>query len=82
MIGGSQSKQTQPTRTASAAPPPTETRTEVTQAKRDTRRQAQRKRGMQATILAGETGGFRRQIEENQTSAAGGGKTLLGGGGA
>ena len=83
--GSSPARQVLPPVRASA-PPPTEQRGEVIQAKRDSRRQNLKKKGYAATILAGETGGFggnragdfHRQIEDGQTSAAG--RTLLGGG--
>jgi len=70
-MGGGGGSAAAPAPVAAAAPPPTDTSTEIVQAKRDARRQAQKKRGMQATILAGETGGY--QPNENNV-----GKTLLG----
>lgn len=49
-------------------PPATERRTEVQAAKRQVRLDAQKRKGQQATLLAGETGGAQTQT-----------KTLLGG---
>ena len=54
---------------APSAPPPTSTDVEVQVAKRDARLQAARRKGVQASILAGETGGY-QPVERN---------TLLGG---
>jgi len=59
-----------------STPPPTETQNEVVQAKRDSRRNAARRKGMQATILAGETGGYQGGADVQ----TGGQTTLLGGG--
>lgn len=56
---------------APPAPPPSSTAVEVTQAKRDTRRQEQRRTGISSTILAGETGGYGTDPAAK--------KTLLGG---
>lgn len=50
-------------------PPVTERSTEVTAASRQTRIDASKRKGYQATLLAGETGGYQEQ---------GGQKTLLG----
>jgi len=47
-------------KTAPAAAPPSTTTVEVTQAARDQRKQASKRRGMKSTILAGETGGFKQ----------------------
>jgi len=58
----------------SSAPPPTSTSVEVTQAKKDVKVQAARRKGIAATILAGETGGYKNPFP----APAGGGKTLLG----
>lgn len=58
--GGGGGQQQKPRRTATPAAPPTTTQVEVTQAARDTRKQAGRKRGFKSTILAGETGGFKQ----------------------
>lgn len=58
----------------SSAPPPTSTSVEVAQAKKDVRSQAARRKGLGATILAGETGGYKNPF----TDASGSGKTLLG----
>jgi hypothetical protein len=57
---------------APTSPSPGATSVDVQAAKRDSLRQAKRKRGVQSTILAGETGGY-------AAAGAGGGKTLLGG---
>ena len=54
---------------APSAPPPTSTDVEVQMAKKDARLQASRRKGLQASILAGETGGY-QPVEKN---------TLLGG---
>ena len=43
----------------STPPPPTATAVEVQQATRDARKQAGKRKGQQATILAGETGGIK-----------------------
>ena len=47
-----------PAAPAPSAPPPTSTDVEVQVAKRDARLQAARRKGVQASILAGETGGY------------------------
>jgi hypothetical protein len=58
-----------PATPAPPAAPPTSTQVEVTQAKRDARKQNQQRAGITSTILAGETGGYQDQQK----------KTLLGG---
>jgi hypothetical protein len=63
-----------PSRPPAATPPVTERTVEVEAASRQTRIDARKRRGMRATLLAGETGGY-------QAPAAGGEetkKTLLG----
>ncbi len=57
---------------AGTPPPATTTTAEVVQAKRDSRRQGMKKKGIQSTILAGETGGFKKE----KVAAP---KTVLGG---
>ena len=52
------------------APPPTERRVEVQTAKRQARVDSAKRKGQRATLLAGETGGFK----EEETK-----RTLLGG---
>lgn len=63
---------------AAAVPPPvppvTETRSEITDAQRQTRLDAQRRKGLQSTILAGGNLGA-----PSQQVTPFGGKTLLGG---
>lgn len=58
-----------PATPAPPAAPPTSTQVEVTQAKRDARKQGQQRAGITSTILAGETGGYGSEQK----------KTLLGG---
>lgn len=60
-----------PATPAPPAAPPSSTQVEVTQAKRDTRKQAQNRAGITSTILAGETGTGGYGTEQK--------KTLLGG---
>jgi outer membrane biosynthesis protein TonB len=52
------------------APPPTATSADVAQSEEQARRDAQRKKGLRKTVLAGETGGYGAQL---------GGGTILGG---
>jgi len=61
-----------PSVAAGTPPPATNTTAEVVQAKRDSRRQGMKKKGIQSTILAGETGGFSKE----KVAAP---KTVLGG---
>lgn len=58
-----------PATPAPPAAPPSSTQVEVTQAKRDARKQGQQRAGITSTILAGETGGYGSDQK----------KTLLGG---
>lgn len=59
-----------PAVSAPAATPPTATTVEVQQAARDARKQASRRRGLQSTVLAGETGGY--GAENGKTTVLGG----------
>lgn len=60
----------------STPPPPSATSMDVQQAKRDATKQAGKKKGVQSTILAGETGGYQAQ---NPMASPDQKKTLLGG---
>ena len=59
-----------PATPAPPAAPPSSTSVEVTQAKRDARKQQQQRAGISSTVLAGETGGLAGTEQK---------KTLLGG---
>lgn len=59
----------------STPPPPSATSVDVQQAKRDTVKQAGKKKGVQSTILAGETGGYKA---ENPMASPDRKPTLLG----
>ncbi len=48
-------------------PPPTESKLEVQQAEDDQREQAARRKGVRATLIAGETGGFNPATESKKT---------------
>lgn len=57
--GGGGGSNAQPARSiAPPAAPPSATSVEVSQAGRDQRKQAAKRRGMRSTVLAGETGGY------------------------
>jgi hypothetical protein len=58
----------------------TERASEVLMAKRQTRMDAQRRRGYLSTLLAGETGGYKNPFTTGAGGGAQGGKSLLGGG--
>lgn len=62
---------------ASSPPPPTQTALDVQQARRDTLKQAGKKKGVPATVLAGETGGYKNPFTAPATGDQK--KTLLGG---
>lgn len=59
--GGGGGKQPEPKRTAPPAAPPSSTQIEVSQASRDARKQAAKRKGIKSTILAGETGGYEQK---------------------
>jgi hypothetical protein len=67
--GGGGAAQPVQTTLTSAPPPPTTQSVEVQQAQRDAAKQAAKRRGMNQTVLAGETGGFKAPL--------GGGSTVL-----
>lgn len=69
-MGGKPPKPTPP---PAPIPPVTETNADVMQASQDARTQALRKKGLNSTLLAGETGGTLGQSPFAST-----GKTLLG----
>lgn len=56
---------------APAPPPPSQTSSDVLNSEQDARRQAGKRKGIQSTLLAGNTGGY-------QPGALGGGASLLG----
>jgi hypothetical protein len=58
-------------------PPPTSSSIDVQEAATDARRQALKRSGYQATLFAGETGGY-QPSPQTQTQALGGGTTSLG----
>jgi hypothetical protein len=74
--GGSQQAPVQNTTVMSTPPPPSATSVDVQQAKRDAVKQAGKRKGVQSTILAGETGGYQGQ---NPLASPDQKKTLLGG---
>lgn len=79
--GGAPASQT----ITSSPPPPTTQSVEVQMAQRDAAKQAAKRKGLQSTILAGETGGFKAAPAAGQTllsGATGGQKNNLLGGGA
>ncbi len=56
---------------APAPPPPSQTGSDVINAEQEARRQAGKRKGIQSTLLAGNTGGYK-------PGALGGGQSLLG----
>lgn len=56
---------------AAIPPPVVQSAFEVQQAKRDVNRQAQQRKGYQATVLAGETTGYSANPNEKQTVLGG-----------
>ena len=67
----------------SSAAPPQKTESQVVQARRDNGRANARRKGFQASILAGETGGYKKPVLGKSSSNAEPVKattTLLGGG--
>ena len=58
-----------PPPTPPSAPPPSQTSADVTNAEQNARKQAGKRKGVQSTLLAGNTGGYQ---------PLGGGQTLLG----